>query len=290
MTLKMCSHVTSSKYKNLMKITLICLTAISLFAFNVVLAEFDPSTIVISLREHKSRDIRTPNWSWSKPSSSTCRMTSTTSGLGNGYMFFTVNRDFIQGKYFRIRWQAQNTWEDWSNRIYIMDGSYDRANDLDFPLQYHPLDKGNGRLQIALWHRGSFSWITEEFQVDVSGGSQDTVTIFIRSRDAWEAQSGWLQLDLLEIDTGAGGSGTLWRTHFLDSVHMEKTGSTGDYGYITPLLIPPYLVIPEFPLGTISAIAAGVLALLIAGKRPLYFRRKKFIPFTIERVKNAIKE
>jgi hypothetical protein len=131
--------------------------------------------------------------------------------------------------------------------------------------------KGNGLLQKGITRSGAFGPVTEEFLVDVSGASLDSVTIFIASRDAWIAQNGWLQVDMLEINTGSGGSGTLWRETFTGSIHMEKTDSTGDYGYLASG--PPDFVIPEFPLGTISAIAAGLIALLIAGRRPRTFQR-----------------
>jgi hypothetical protein len=39
-------------------------------------------------------------------------------------------------------------------------------------------------------------------------------------------------------------------------------------------MVTPSLTIPEFPLGTISAIAAGLIALLIAGRRPHFILRK----------------
>jgi hypothetical protein len=250
-----------------MRIALISLTTMSLLASSVNAGEFKPTTIKISLREHKTNERWNPNWSWSKPSSSMVRMTSTRSGLGNGYMFFVMNREFIHGRYLRITWQADTTWSKWNHRVEIMDGAYIRSNDSDFPFQGRPLEKGNGILQTGLIRLGSFSMVTEEFLVDVSGGSQEYVTVFIRSRDAWVEQSGWLEVDLLEINWGAGGSGTMWRALFNEDVHMEKTGSTGDYGYIKTLQVPPDFVVPEYPLGTISAIAAGLISILLVKKR-----------------------
>ena len=195
-------------------------------------AKFELSTIQFSLREHKTYAAWDPAWSYTKSSASILRGTSTTSALGKSYFFFVVSRDWLHGKYIRVTWKA-DVYVNWGNSVYIYDGAYNRSSDVDFPSGAGKLIKGNGLLQTLLTHTGDFGSLTEEGQVDVSGGSEPLVTVFIQSSDSWSGQSGYYQIDTVEINSGAGGSGTLYREPFNDSITMEKTGTTGDYGYIS---------------------------------------------------------
>jgi len=189
-------------------------------------------TIQFSLREHKT-GASDPSWVFSKPSLSICRAASGTSSIGNAYMFFNVSREYIHGKYIRITWQGDYTYASWGSRVYVYDGSYDRSSDVDFPSGAGMLLKSTGLLQTGRTRTGDFGPVTEEFLVDVSGGVLPNVMIMIYSRDAWGSQSGWIQVDTVEINSGAGGSGVLYRGSFNDSITMERTGTTGDYGYIS---------------------------------------------------------
>ena len=188
----------------------------------------------VSLREHDGSASWDPQWEFSKPSSSICRATQPDSGyLGTGLMFFVVSRAELDGKYLRVRWQGDYSWGGWGTDVKIYDGSYDRSSDVDFPFNSAIPLKGNGVLQTALSHAGDFGAVTEEFLVDVSGGSEDMVTVFFWSGDSWTAQTGWFQIEWIEVNSGPGGSGNLAIEDFDDSITMERTGSFGDYGYIS---------------------------------------------------------
>ena len=126
----------------------------------------------------------------------------------------------------------------WSTRVIINDGAYNYASDVDFPSGAPPIVKGNGLLQTGLTKSGSFGMQTQEFQVDVSGGSEDMVSILIYSHDSWNSESGWYQVEAIEINEGAGGAGTLYREKFDAAIVMERTGTTGDYGRISSGYLP----------------------------------------------------
>ena len=213
---------------------------------------FDLTTLEISLREHKSSSSYNPGWAFSKPSASIVRAETTAAGsaVGTALIFFTVSKEYIHGKYIRITWEGDYTWGNWGSRVYIYDGSYDRQSELDFPAGSGLPSKGNGLLQTGLSHSGDFGPVTEEFQVDVSGSALENVTIMVVSGDSWVSQWGWLEVDLIEINSAAAGVGTLWREPFNGDITMERLGSNGDYGYISA---------GQPPLGATQDLAAGFL-------------------------------
>ncbi|KKK67458.1 hypothetical protein LCGC14_2953860, partial [marine sediment metagenome] len=210
------------------KVTISRLDSIDLFTkCNIV------HPIQFSLREHKVYAAWNPSWVYSKPSSSILRGTSSNPALGRSYFFVNVSREWIHGKYVRITWRGDYTSSSWGTQVYIYDGAYNRASDVDFPSGSGLLPKGNGLLQTGLTHTGDFGMQTEEFQVDVSGGSEDMVMIAIQSNDSWNSQNGYYQVETLEINSGPGGAGILYRELFKAAINMERTGTTGDYGYIS---------------------------------------------------------
>lgn len=194
--------------------------------------------IQFSLREHKVYAGWNPNWSYSKQTASILRATSSWGALGRSYFFINVSREWLHGKYIRIRWAADYSNISWGTQVYIYDGAYNRASDVDFPSGSGLLPKGNGLLQAGLIHTGDFSMRTEEFQVDVSGGSEDMVMIAIQSNDSWNSADGYYQVETLEINSGPAGAGALRREKFDAAIVMERTGTTGDYGRISEGELP----------------------------------------------------
>ena len=203
-----------------------------------LLAKFMVAQFQVSLREHKNYAAYNPNWVYSKPSSSKIRGTSSTPALGRSYFFVNVSREWLHGKYIRITWRGDYTAPTWGTQVYIYDGAYNRASDVDFPFDSGLLIKGNGLLQQGLMRTGDFSMRTEEFQVDVSGGSEDMVMIAIQSNDSWSGASGYYEVEVLEINSGPGGVGTLYHEPFKAAINMERTGTFGDYGYISEGELP----------------------------------------------------
>ena len=194
----------------------------------VVVAQFQ-----FSIREHKVYAAWNPAWSYTKPSASILRGTSTTGALGASFFFFVVSREWLHDKYLRITWKGDFTLGTWGTNVLIYDGAYDRSSDVDFPSGSDIPNKGNGLLQLLLDHDGSFGSVTEEGQIDTSGGVEPLVTVFIKSNDSWGAHSGYYEVDTVEINSGPGGVGTLYHEPFKAAINMERTGTTGDYGYIS---------------------------------------------------------
>jgi hypothetical protein len=161
-------------------------------------------------------------------------MTSTNASLGYGYFFVVVPRTWLHGKYIRFNWEGYiSAGTGTSIRVLIYDGSYDRSSDTDFPNGSDIPNKGNGSLQVLVSKTATFANETQDVQADVDGGTQETCTIFFCIYDGNNARNYWEQMDWFEINQNANGSGNLVSEHFTDSVTMERTGGTGDYGYIS---------------------------------------------------------
>lgn len=191
------------------------------------------TTVVCSLREHKTYASYNPVITFSKSSATILKMDTTMASLGSGYFFIEVDRAWLNGKYIRFNWAGYKSGGVGTNfGVYIYDGSYNRSSSVDFPSGAGKLIKGAGLLQTLKTKPATFSAETVDTLINVSGGSQTKCTVFFEVNDGWNSQSLWLQIDWFEVNTAAGGSGNLFSEHFTDSVHMELTGTYGDYGYI----------------------------------------------------------
>jgi hypothetical protein len=115
----------------------------------------------------------------------------------------------------------------------IYDGEYVRSSDTDFPNGAGFPIKGAGLLQTLRSKSGSFAYETVDTLINTSGGNQTMCTVFFFFQDGWSGQSGYLQMDWFEINSAAGGSGNLYLEPFDSAITMERTGTTGDYGYIS---------------------------------------------------------
>ena len=143
-------------------------------------------------------------------------------------------RNYLNGKYVRFRWEGYQSYSPSTRHwVLIYDGSYDRSNDTDFPNGSGIPTKGQGLLQTLASKDATFAAETVDTLIDVSAGTEEYCTIFFRLSDAWSGQNLWQQIEWFEINEAAGGAQNLWLEEFDDSVNMEKTGSTGDYGYIS---------------------------------------------------------
>ena len=151
--------------------------------------------------------------------------------MGSWYIFFVVDRAWLHGKYIRWRWQGAYT-HTFTTSLQIWDGEFVRSSMVDFPDGSGPITKGNGILQTLDSNVGTFAAETVDVQADTSGGSEEKCTVIFRCGDAWSGQQGYYQLDWIEINTGAAGSGTISDEQFTDSIIAEQAGTRNDYGYI----------------------------------------------------------
>ena len=65
-----------------------------------------------------------------------------------------------------------------------------------------------------------------------------------------------MDIDFVEINSESGGIGTVFLEHFIRDIHMEVTGTKGDYGYIEP---------PPPPLFALRSPIAPNLCFLLTG-------------------------
>lgn len=157
-----------------------------------------------------------------------------TYSMGQGFCFIVLNRAWLNGKYVRFRWNGIGPTNLNYAYAQIYDGEYVRSSDTDFPFGAGIPTKGAGLLQTLATRKGTGSveaFNTVDALINVSGGNQAKCTLFFLLTDAWSGQRIYINVDWVEINTGAGGSGNLYVENFTATVVMEVTGSHGDYGH-----------------------------------------------------------
>ena len=160
-------------------------------------------------------------------------------GMGRLYMFFVVPRAWIHGKYLRWRWAAYPGGTARSH-VEVWDGSYERSSLVDFPDGSGPVSKGNGMLQ-ELANRGpTFSALTDDVQIDTSGGNQSDVTIIFWTNDAWSGNYALFELDWIEVNDSAGGADNLYFEPFDPASYISEAGGSNGYGYISGGNVPEW--------------------------------------------------
>ena len=169
------------------------------------------------------------------------RAISTSASQGWGYMWITVDRDWLDDKYIRFRYYPYASVVNvayQTHNFQCRDGEYDRSSAIDFPVvdwpgSLEPPLKGNGVLYDYTNVDGLNNWYEKDFLIDTSGGSEDNVTLWWRFNDGWDSKIIGLYLDWIEINTGAGGPGNLITINFNNSspVTMEVSGGENDYGF-----------------------------------------------------------
>lgn len=189
------------------------------------------TSMLFELREHDTRDIRTPVFTFSKPAGSVLRMNSTTSSIGTGYVLRNFNREWLHGKTISMMSRASKSWAAFNNAVYIYDGHYDGESQVDFPDDAHIVPKGAGILQIMLSHDGSYGWTEDSAVADTSVGTEEECCLLFRLRDAWDSQWGWVEYDWVKVSGGDPLQEAI--EHFTDSVNMITTGTNHDYGTIS---------------------------------------------------------
>ena len=192
---------------------------------------------IIQLREQRFRSDKSISISFSKTGSDELLIQSGASQFGIGWAFVVVNRTWLNGKYLRWNWKAQG-YDTCPLSVYVYDGAYDYSSDSDFPdLSYWPVTKGAGRIQSLVTIRYGEEK-TREFYLNLTSGTEDYCTIFFRLYDGVDTVTPYIYLRWLEINTGSGGSGNLWRYDFNNSVVMERTGTVKDYGLMRKYVSP----------------------------------------------------
>lgn len=184
-------------------------------------------------REHKSYGVGSPVFTFTKSDGTTARSTTTTSSMGDCYLFDDRSSASLNNTFIYLTWQGAYTYEAPTYWIEIYDGIYDRTNDTQWPDGGWPLG-----LPPPLWQRhendsatGIGSKVRRAYGPMVLNYTKTNSTIIVRMVDSWSGQSGWLDVDRLQwYDTD--NTTLLEDHHFVGTITMERTGTTGDYGYI----------------------------------------------------------
>ncbi len=200
--------------------------------------------VQLSLREHKKSSGYNPSIIFSRFSYSGqywLRCLSEHQGVGDGYIFLVVPASYLQNKYLKIRWRGEYENEGggggvgiWS--IFIRDGKYDRASDVDFPSGSAIPSKGNGLL-LTIRNVNAGSEVPYEWEETYTSSklsytpTQDFVTLFIKALDNWIGNWVGLSVEWVQI-LDEDGSTVLLKQECNADPTMERTGTYGDYGHV----------------------------------------------------------
>jgi len=193
------------------------------------------------LREYDQYSSYNPNFLFNKPESSVLRIDSYTNGassLGRGYLFIQTKRTYLHGKKLKIYWKvyfSANT-TPILGAVYIIDHPHLRTKTTeeftDNDGTEHPLNDYTNIQVLSIQPKGSAGWTdwttSTSSVLDLSDFSSDYVTILIRLTDSWTGQTVMLDVDYLQI---LDSSDNVLKTFdFTESIDMEQTGTTRDYG------------------------------------------------------------
>ena len=197
---------------------------------------------IFALKEYKQYSSYSPQYTFSKSSSSVLQMMSNDPGLGNAYAFMPIDKSYLHGKKLRISWRWYLDWSGTSytlSHLYVVNKEYNRKliNSGEFRTQSdieHPISDYTNTLACsytATCNGGWISWRTDTSNVlDLSSFSSSIVSIVIKARDPWIADTTGLQVDYLQILDS--NNNVLKEYHFTSDVFMERTGTYYDHGLV----------------------------------------------------------
>lgn len=187
--------------------------------------------MLFELREHDHSAAYNPVITFSKSSFSVLRCYTNNPSIGTGLVFRNFTRSEIDGGTIKVMSRATKTQDVMVNSILIYDGHYDRESFIDFPDNGGMAIKGAGLLQTIANHVGNYAWTEDSAVLDLSAGTETECCLMMKIGDGWSARNGYFELDWVKY-YDSEGTFIAWED-FLDSVHMEVTGTVHDYGYIS---------------------------------------------------------
>jgi len=187
------------------------------------------------LRERDRYSSFNPVVTFSKSGSEELQIQSTSGSLGDGVAFAVFDRSYLDGKKIRIEWDGSSGFSE-AYRCCVSDGEFRRDIDADWAEgsdgNFHHT-KGNGELAIIDQVSGSsFDHDVTSATLDLSGGTEDKATLFVFLNDGHSAGSCTIHLQALQV-LDAVTEAVLKEAELSGDVVMEKTGSYGDYGYVS---------------------------------------------------------
>jgi len=202
------------------------------------------------LREYDSSSNWNPDIIFNKSDASVLRIDSATTestSLGTGYAFIHAKKDYLNGKKIRIRWRVYydyNAIKTGIGTVFIVDNPHLRTKTTDEfednDGTEHPIANYTYIKALSIDSSGSAGWSSwtnsTSSVLDLSNFTSNYVTILIRLADSWSVEEVMLDVDYLQI---LDSSDNVLKTfHFTESVVMEQTGTTRDYGlyrkYVDP--------------------------------------------------------
>jgi len=197
---------------------------------------------VFALKEYKRWSSYNPSYTFSKSTDTVLRMMSTTSGIGDAYIFLHIEKDYLNGKKLRISWRW---YYDWSgtfisiSQLYVVNNVHNRKleNSGEFRTQgdiEHPIADYTSINPLSLYatsNGGWINWATNTSGVlNLNSFTSSVVTILIRTGDAWISETTGFEVDYLQI---LDSNNNVLRTyHFTSLACMDKTGGYYDYGLV----------------------------------------------------------
>jgi len=193
------------------------------------------------LREYDPYSSYNPDFLFNKPESSVLRLDSYTNGassLGRGFLFIQAKRAYLHGKKLKIHWKAYFSASTTPilGSVYIVDNPHLRTKTTeefaDNDDTEHPLNDYTNIQVLSIEAKGSAGWTnwttSTSSVLDLSDFVSDYVTILIRLIDSWTGQTVMLDVDYLQILDSSDNILKIF--DFTESVDMEQTGTTRDYG------------------------------------------------------------
>jgi hypothetical protein len=234
------------KMNRLASIILLLLFLVSTIASATTVEATPALTDVFQVKEYKQWSSYSPGYTFSKGTSSTLQIMSTTSDsyFGDAYAFMHISKDYLNGKKLRVDWRW---YLDYSNYyatlswLYVVDHQHDRhkentdefrtQSDSEHPITDYTYIQALSRAATSPVGGGWIDWSIDTSNIlDLSGFSSPTVTIMFKTYDPWEQDQTGMEIDYLQILDSSNN--VLKEYHFTGSVFMDVSSGYYDYGMV----------------------------------------------------------
>lgn len=199
------------------------------------------TNFALSLKEFKCyyNASYNPVMTFSKPSGSSVRISSTTTSMGQGIAFVSIDKQLVHGNKVSLTWSTTAGTASLGYYAYIIDGEYDKGDDLaDFlpgsgstnriwPAAHY---KGTGMLQTIEIHTGTRASTTDVITADLSTSSLPKVTIAIYLLDGTSSYASYFDISALQILNPLDDS-VLCSADLSSSLIIEQTSSLFYYDW-----------------------------------------------------------
>ena len=201
-------------------------------------ADAPQSVGVWFVREHRF-STTPPVITFSKPSATVLRISSTAASVGQGIAFIVLPRDFLNGKTVRVYWNVYSEYYDgFCAYLYVLNTELHRARALSvtyihYIYTYQHLTYLCGSAAVNVGWTG---WTLSSGTASIGTFTSPYVTLAVVFDDILSGSGGAVDVDYVQIVDSAGN--VLFTYHFTESLVMEVTTTNTDYGYLKVLASP----------------------------------------------------